>query len=376
MTKSPDDLREAIAAAGGVPEGRGAGVAVGMSGGVDSAAAAWILAGRGYRVVGVTFRFVPRSAPCASNRGQSDDADVLGAAALCRRLGVEHVVEDLAEDFDREVIGRFVDAYRRGETPNPCILCNEKVKFPALARAADRRGLPLVATGHYARTVRFSRGAVFLAAGLDEEKDQSYFLYRVPVSILERTIFPLGGLCKEEVVRAAARAGVAPQRAGESQDACFVPAGGLRDFLAGRIDVEPGEVVDEEGRVLGRHDGTALFTVGQRRGLGIAGPGARYVKEIDPAKRRIVLAPAKALGARRVLCRSPRLRTRRLLPPLEAKIRSRHRPADVAAVTIVRGGFVVELAEFQRAPTPGQSLVLYRDGVVLGGGVIAPGSTP
>lgn len=206
-------------------DSNGTGVVVGMSGGVDSSATACTLHEQGYRVIGVTLRFFCYAASDVHERACCSEESLRRAREACRRLGIQHRLIDVEEEFRETVIDDFLDEYRRGRTPNPCIRCNEKVKFPALARVADWLGIERIATGHYARLVRGAGGTVFLARAVDRKKDQSYFLYRVPVRLLRRTLFPLGRLAKREVLALASRFGIDPFAKSESQDVCFLPDG-------------------------------------------------------------------------------------------------------------------------------------------------------
>ncbi len=349
-------------------------VVVGMSGGVDSAAAAWMLHEEGFRVFGVTLRFYCYARSAGSPRPCCSDALLRRARTLCAKLGIDHHVVDVEDEFRETVVRDFVDGYRAGRTPNPCVLCNEKVKFPALARAADRIGCGRIATGHYARLVRGAGGAPLIAAAADARKDQSYFLYRVPVSILRRTLFPLGETLKETVKAAAAGFGIDRGKQRESQDVCFLPDGDLRSFLGERIGFAAGEIVDREGRVLGRHDGAHLYTIGQRKGLRLAGGVPLYVSAIDARRNRVVLGRRDEIVSAGAVCGSLRLRSRDVGAGLAAKIRYGRAPAEVARA--VRRGSLLEVTfrEPQWAVTPGQSLVLYRGGVVVGGGIIERGA--
>ena len=349
------------------------GVVLGMSGGVDSSTAAWMLAEQGYRVVGVTLRFYCYARSAASPRPCCSEASLRRARMLASRLGLEHRVIDVEKEFRDAVIDDFVGEYRRGRTPNPCIVCNEKVKFPALARVADWLGCRFIATGHYARLGREGRGKVLLAAAADAAKDQSYFLYRVPVTLLERTLFPLGETSKVEVRQTASKLRLPSADEKESQDICFLPGGNLGAYLSERIEPAPGEIVDRQGRVLGSHAGVFHFTIGQRKGLRIARGVPLYVGEIDAARRRIVLEPKSMLFHRTAVCSSVRLRSRDLEGRLAGKVRYRRPLADVEQVERVRGGLRVVFREPQWAITPGQSLVLYRDGLVIGGGIVERG---
>jgi len=358
------------------PARPGEGVVLGMSGGVDSSTAALLLRDAGYAVVGVTFRFY---CPGCGGCGLAEDPHVARARSVCRALGIEHMAVDASGSFDGKVVESFVGEYRRGRTPNPCVVCNEMVKFPSLASVADSVGAAMIATGHYARASRDASGKVWLEKGADPSKDQSYFLYRVPVRLLERCLFPLGGTTKQEVRKAASAAGLVPLAGtqggaepggGESQDVCFIPDGDLAGFLSSRIKPVPGEVVDESGRVIGSHEGIHRYTVGQRRGLGISGASPMYVRGIDPAANRIVLAENDRLFSLTAACFRLKMRVGRPAPPLKAKIRFRHSPAAVARIDIESGACTVVFAEKQRAVTPGQSLVLYDGARVLGGGII------
>lgn len=345
-------------------------VVVGMSGGADSAAAAWMLDEKGYRVVGVTLRLYCSARSIGSRRPCCSDASLGRARRLCAKLGLHHHVVDVEDEFRATVVKNFIEEYRAGRTPNPCIVCNEKIKFPALLRIADRLGCERIATGHYARFVRGNEGAVFLAAASDGAKDQSYFLYRVPVNALGRTLFPLGEMPKESVKGIVSRLGIGSRDQRSSQDICFIPAGNLRGFLIEHLGRSPGEVVDGDGRVLGRHDGTHLYTKGQRKGFGIAGGAPLYVARIDRERNRVVLGPREEGFSDGALCRSLRLRSRTLQGALGARVRYRRPLAEVLGVERSGGCCTVVFREPQWAVTPGQSLVLYRDGVVLGGGII------
>jgi tRNA-specific 2-thiouridylase len=346
------------------------GVVLGMSGGVDSSTAAWMLAEQGYRVVGVTLRFYCYARSAMSPRACCSDSSLRRARVLASRLGIEHRVIDAEREFRDAVIENFVGEYRRGRTPNPCIVCNEKVKFPALARVADWLGCRFIATGHYARLARARSGQIFLAAAADAVKDQSYFLYRVPVKLLERTLFPLGETSKSEVKRAASRLRLPAAGEKESQDVCFLPDGNLGAFLSERIEPAPGEIVDHEGRILGNHAGVFHFTIGQRKGLRIAGGIPLYVGEIDAARARIVLEPKPMLFHRGAVCASVRLRSNDLGGALAGKVRYRRPLAEIARIEREAGELTVVFREPQWAITPGQSLVLYRDGLVIGGAVV------
>jgi tRNA-specific 2-thiouridylase len=362
-----------ISLEGRIPTGEagGSGVVVGMSGGVDSSVAVSLLHEQGYRVVGVTLRLFCYSGAVKALRPCCSKSSLDQARSLCHRLGIQHHIVDVEDRFRRMVIEYFVREYRRGRTPNPCIVCNEKIKFPVLSEIADSLGFPFIATGHYVRTERQAGGRLFLARADDLRKDQSYFLYRVPVALLDRSLFPLGAFSKTEVKRMARSLGVRSSGIHESQDVCFLPGGDLRSFLESSIGKRPGQVVDSDGLALGRHRGVFNYTVGQRKGLGIAGGVPLYVKEIDVSRNRIVLATDEELYAQHVTCTGIRLRTRSPGGSLTAKIRYRHPPAPVRSLRRRRGSMEIRFASPQRAATPGQSLVLYRGREVVGGGIIS-----
>ncbi|MCD6379568.1 tRNA 2-thiouridine(34) synthase MnmA [bacterium] len=340
-------------------------VVLGMSGGVDSTIAALCLLQEGFSVTGVTFCFFDDLDP---GLNEKDNAVVSRAARICSELDIPHMVINVGRDFKNRVVRAFINSYRTGETPNPCILCNEHIKFPFLAGVADSIGAEWISTGHYARVVKYG-SRIFLAAARDTGKDQSYFLYRVPVKYLRRTIFPLGEKSKNEVREIARENGLTGYVGKESQDVCFIPDNNLNGFLDKFIDPRPGDVVDSRGDTIGKHRGICFYTVGQRKGLGISASTPLYVKETDPLLDRITLVKEEELYSRKAVCGSLKLRIRKFDIPLKAKIRFRHRATAVEAVQIEAGKLTVTFSKAQRAVTPGQSLVLYKDGLVVGGGV-------
>lgn len=348
----------------------GSTVAIGMSGGVDSTVAACLLREQGYAVIGVTFDLCPAHVTDPDSTDRPWSGQALAARAACDRLGIEHHLVDAVSPFQAEVVEPFVEQYRSGRTPNPCIVCNERVKFPLLGLFAERHGCERIATGHYARLVADAGARPRLARGSDHRKDQSYFLYRVPVHLLRKTLFPVGGLHKADVRARARNLGLGNADATESQDTCFLAGGGLHGFLSRRGVDKPGKVLGPEGEDMGRHKGVSYYTVGQRKGLGIAGGRPLYVRSIDAARNVVELAPDERLYASRIVCRSLRLRTRRLEGPLTGKIRHGHRPAPIRSVEIGSGSILVSFVSPQRAATPGQSLVIYRGETVMGGGFI------
>jgi tRNA-specific 2-thiouridylase len=338
-------------------------VAVGMSGGVDSAVA---LLRAGSDAIGVTLRlWLDPAGPDAERACCSPDA-VLAARATCHARGVPHVTLDLREEFRRAVVAPFVRGYARGDTPNPCTRCNGSFRFGELLAFARRAGASRLATGHYARIV--SRGErLLLARGADERKDQSYMLARVDPRRLDRIWFPLGEQGKDETRAEAERAGLAVARRAESQEACFLAGDDYRSFLA-RHGLAPaaGPIVDERGAVVGGHDGHWRFTPGQRRGLGVAAAEPLYALRTEPRSNTVVVGPRGSLARRSVTA------TGRLYVParrVEAKLRYRT-PAVGATVEPTARGFRLRLDEPAYGVAPGQTAVLYDGDAVVGAGVV------
>ncbi len=348
---------------------------VGMSGGVDSAVAAALLQREGFEVVGVTLRLWP-CGQAEPDRACCSSDDLVHARQAADRLGIPLRVLDVHELFRREVLEPAWRDYDRGRTPNPCVGCNERVKFRVLLQEADRLGGAVVATGHHARLER-SEGRIRLLRGRDQAKDQSYFLFRLLQGPLERLRFPIGAHTKEEVRALARQLGLSAAERPESQDACFVaPRGGrtgfaeaLRAYLGERA--RPGEVVDPEGRVLGRHPGLHRFTVGQRRGIGVASRHGRlYVLRLEPSSARVVVGPEGRLAAPGLVAREVCWADGPVAGPVLVQIRYRHRAVAAEVEPVAGGRALVRFAAPQRAVTPGQAAVFYRGEEVVGGGWI------
>jgi len=358
---------EALAAAIGpvfraAPDGER--VAVAMSGGVDSAVA---LLAAGPKAIGVTLRlWIDPDGPDSEAACCSPDSVRL-ARATCHRLGLPHVTLDLRDQFCRQVVEPFVRAYAAGLTPNPCVRCNGSFRFGRLLTFARRAGAARLATGHYARLVE-RRGKLLIARAHDHQKDQSYMLAALDPGLLGRLWFPLAELEKSETRERAASAGLAVAARPESQEACFLAGADYRDFLKRRGLVSSrGEVVDEGGRRIGRHDGYWRFTPGQRRGLGIASSdGPLYVLRTQARKNLVVAGPEQALARRSVSARG------KLYLPLErAQVKLRYRSSTTPAEVEPTGaGFRLHLLEPALAVAPGQAAVLYDDEVVAGFGLV------
>jgi tRNA-specific 2-thiouridylase len=349
-------------------------VLVAMSGGVDSAVAAALLHRQGYEVVGLTMRLYtePDEAALRSGRTCCGVEDIADARAAAQRIGIPHYVLNMEREFERDVLTPFVEAYARGRTPNPCLNCNQYVKFDTLLDRAVAMGVDLLATGHYAR-VASDGGVRRLYRAADPSKDQSYVLYTLGQEALRRTLFPLGEMTKAEVRAVARDLGLPLAEKPDSVDICFVPGGDYRRVLAGRgVESAPGAIEREDGTRAGTHSGVPYFTVGQRRGLGLASAEPQYVTRLDAARNVVVVGDEAALYARRVRASAPHWVAGPPAPGevLTARIRYRAEEAPARVETCARDGFDVEFEGRVRAPAPGQAIVLYRGDEVVGGGTI------
>ena len=353
--------------------GKEARIAVAMSGGVDSSVAALVLHREGYSLAGVTLKlFCTEEHPeLESDRSCCSMEAIEDAAAVAARIGIPHHVWDFSAVFHEQVIAPFRDEYLRGRTPNPCVDCNRRVRFCVLLEKVRRAGFTHLATGHHARIVGGGEApAAAIARGADTEKDQAYVLWGIDRSDIPSLVFPIGSLRKEEVRALAAEAGLLTAEKPESQDICFLSAGDLERFLG---PMEPGPVVDGEGRRLGSHKGAARYTVGQRRGLGVAGGERLYVTSVDPAENTVTVGGKKDLLASGAALEDPNFHLPEeavLGGPVEAKIRYRHPAAPARLLRGEQGGLELRFDEPQRAVTPGQSAAFYREGILLGGGII------
>jgi len=358
-------------------------VVVAMSGGVDSSVTGALLKAEGYDVVGVTLQLYDhgeathRKGACCAGR------DIHDARRVAADIGIPHYVLDYESRFKEAVIDRFAESYAHGETPVPCVECNQSIKFHDLLATARDLGAQALATGHYVVSRRLPDGARALFRAREEERDQSYFLFATTREQLDFVRFPLGDKIKPEVRELARRYGLTVADKADSQDICFVPAGRYTDVIERLMpgSAVPGEIVDLSGRVLGRHNGIINFTVGQRRGLGIAAGAPLYVVRLDAERQRVVVGPREALRTMRM-----RLRDVNWLGDGEiaqecpvmrrevfVKVRST-RPPQPAWLGVTAGGVEVELIEGEEGVAPGQACVFYdaRDGQarVLGGGFI------
>ena len=350
-------------------------VFVAMSGGVDSAAAALLLRQAGCDVTGVTLRlhhYKDRPGLC----GSADDIET--ARTVAAGMGIPHIVLDLCDLFQKQVMDRFVWAYTHGRTPNPCIDCNREIKFGALLDWALDQGADAIATGHYARLRQDASGRWQLLRGADRRKDQTYFLYQLTQRQLAHLLLPVGDYEKPALRELAAANGLSNAQKADSQDICFVPDGDYVSFLRQYGGVEPvsGDFVDTEGRVLGRHQGLERYTIGQRKGLGIGGADRPlYVLGKDPARNAVVLGENSRLYSTELIAEKVNWLS---IPepdgPLSVTAKTRYSQREAAAtVEPLPGGRIhMTFQEPQRAITPGQAVVFYDGDRVLGGGTICP----
>jgi tRNA-uridine 2-sulfurtransferase len=347
-------------------------VLVAMSGGVDSSVAACLLQEAGYEVMGSHLKLVHTGGVdhgCCGPQAESD------ARAVAEIAGFPFEVADLSETFEERVIGDYLAEHEAGRTPNPCVRCNERIKFGAFLDRARAGGFDHVATGHYVRTSRDGEGTWRLHRGVDRAKDQSYMLHILGQEELDRSLFPIGGQSKAETRAHAERLGLPVAGKPDSQELCFAPAGDAGAFLEERAPhlLADGDVVDPEGRVLARHGGTARYTIGQRRGLGVSTGERSYVLDVDASANRVVVGPAELLARRGLVGEKVSwVAGRPPVGPFEGTVKIRYRGSDVPAVVEPRGddGVRVEFRTPQAAVTPGQSVVFYVGDEVLGGGTI------
>ncbi|MGI8554373.1 MAG: tRNA 2-thiouridine(34) synthase MnmA [Dehalococcoidia bacterium] len=348
-------------------------VVVGMSGGVDSCVAAALLHEQGYEVIGITMRLWtlehPDAAPGRQHCCSVEDAD--DAREVAAALGFPYYLQNFEREFNARVVDYFVEEYQRGRTPNPCLACNEHIKFRSLLQRALALGADYLATGHYARRTE-QDGFHSLRRALDVEKDQSYVLYTLGQAELARVLFPLGEYTKAEVRAIARRLQLPVADKPDSEEICFVPDNNYRNFLRERIEAPAGEMVDSSGQVIGSHEGIVDYTVGQRRGLGAFGD-RRYVIELQPMQNRVVVGSQAELFSNSLIAERVHY-VQGVAPspgtPLEVKIRYKSVPSP-AVIYPTPDGAELRFEQPQRAITPGQAVVFYDGDAVVGGGIIA-----
>jgi tRNA-specific 2-thiouridylase len=350
-------------------------VVVGMSGGVDSSAAAALLLEQGYEVIGITLKLWPQDCVSRAEDKCCGPQAVADARSVSHKLNIPYYLVDESEDFQKQVINYFAEEYRAGRTPNPCVVCNERLKFGTLIRRADQLGAHKIATGHFARIERSRNGRYQLKRGCDLRKDQSYFLFSLKQGQLARTLFPLGELTKSSTRDAARQCGLKTADKAESMEICFVPDKDYGRFLqmANLVHKHQGDIVDVQGRVLGKHDGIEFYTIGQRKGLGLSSPKPLYVIELDAIKNRVIVGDDSALARDEFTVeRCNWIPFAEPPPGFEAltKIRYNHSGTMATVTPQGDGSAHVKLHQPQRAITPGQACVFYQEDLVLGGGWI------
>ncbi|EKD49138.1 MAG: hypothetical protein ACD_63C00257G0005 [uncultured bacterium] len=349
-----------------------------MSGGVDSSVAAALLKEQGFEVVGVFMKFWQPDFLNEEKSFQNKCCSVEShdsAKRVAQKLGIRLYTLNFKEKFKRQIVDDFFTQHRLGCTPNPCVVCNEKIKFGALLDKADAFGIDLIATGHYVKNFKCQRFSK-LKIAKDKKKDQSYFLYRLSCDQVERSLFPLGDYTKNEVRSLAQKFGLSTANRRESQEVCFVPDNNLFPFLKKFLkkDLKPGDIVTTRGKIVGRHEGLPLYTIGQRKGIKIGGIGPFYVVEKDMKKNVLVVTDNSQddglykfffrIEKNNWICREPKF-------PLRCKTKIRYlAPFADAVVNEDSKGFFVQLKKRQRAVTSGQSAVFYKNDELLGGGII------
>jgi len=347
-----------------------------MSGGVDSCVAAHLLKRQGYAVIGVTFKIWPKSL-CGSQGPKSccSQIAIKDARLACARLGIPHYVLDCEKLFQKEVIAPFLQSYKKGLTPNPCIVCNNKIKFPLLLKKAKETRSDYIATGHHARCVYSRKDKSFLIEeGRDKKKDQSYVLFGLKQHTLSRLLLPVGNFKKEEIRAIAKRLKLSAAKRKESQEICFIVDDDLPRFLKDGLgkSIKPGLVKDKAGRVLGEHQGSCFYTIGQRRGLRIAFGRPMYITAIDSSKNEIIVGEYEDTLKTTVIAKDINwlIEPKSTRGPLsvKAKIRYNHAKAKACIRTISSKRCEVKFSKPQSSPTPGQAVVFYdRDKVIAGG---------
>lgn len=354
-------------------------VVAAMSGGVDSAVSAYLLKESGYNVIGITMRLSTPKTPdnTSQNKRCCTAEDTNDAKRVCRALGIPHYVLNFEKEFHGNVIQYFLDEYRLGRTPNPCIACNQHVKFRFLMDKVNALGADMLATGHYGRIV-YKEGRYRLLKAIDNKKDQSYVLYGLGQKELSKLIFPVGEYPKKRIREIAMELGLPVADKPDSQDICFIPDGDYRKFIRNQIPRHPGEIVDMDGKSVGEHTGIEEFTVGQRKGLGIATGSKQYVVSLDAQTNKVTIGNSDDLNTQALIAlkvsyvtgEQPEAET-----AVMAKVRH-HAPESDANITPSGDEAHVWFREPQRAATPGQSVVFYKGEEVLGGGVIEKTLSP
>lgn len=347
-------------------------VVVAMSGGVDSSVAAALMKEAGHEVIGIMLRLWSEEG-CKSNRCCTPES-IEDASLVADQLGIPFYVRDYKDHFKDIVVEYFIEAYQNIVTPNPCLVCNKQVRFGRLLDEALTLGADYLVTGHYVRTERTEHG-ILLKKGFDEGKDQSYVLYQLGQKQLEHCLFPLGEMQKSQVRNLAEKFELPVAKRPDSQDLCFIGDGDYRDFLQrhGTKSFPMGDIVDQDGKKLGRHNGLPYYTIGQRRGLGVSGPEPYYVTCLDVEKNRLILGTAQQRGRSDLFAKEMRYTLEN--PPTEpmevmAKVRYKAQDQPATLTPLPGGRAQVEFRNLLPDITPGQAVVLYQEDMVIGGGII------
>ena len=347
-----------------------------MSGGVDSSLTAAILLERGFEVIGITMQLTSEDDELySSDRRCCSANEANDARQVADFLGIPHYVVDFHEEFQSKIVNCFISEYMKGRTPNPCVACNKYIKFGCLFNFIYEIGVDYLATGHYAR-IECINGKYYLKKGLDIKKDQSYVLYNVTADQLSKIILPLGDKSKEETRALAEKLNLPVAHKPDSQEICFVPNDDYKSFLLNNADknseaFQPGEIIDVNGKVLGKHNGTAFYTIGQRKGLGIAAENPLYVVKLDVKTRQVIVGGADDVFASSLTADNIHWIYNPTFPlKASAKIRYGSKVANCVVNQCEDGKVKVDFDEPQRAITAGQSIVFYDGDIVLGGGII------
>jgi tRNA-specific 2-thiouridylase len=347
-----------------------------MSGGVDSSATAALLLEQGYDVIGITLKLWPQDCVSRAEDKCCGPQAVMDARSVCHKLGIPYYLIDDSAEFQKQVIQYFADEYKAGRTPNPCVMCNQKLKFGSLINRARQLGADKIATGHFARVETASDGRTLLKRGRDMRKDQSYFLFSLRQEQLSKVLFPLGEKTKADTREVARECHLKTADKEESMEICFVPDNDYGKFLstAKLVEKHRGEIVSADGKILGHHDGIEFFTIGQRKGLGISSAKPLYVLDLDPATNRVVVGDdSTALEKDEFLIDNCNwIPFEQLEGPVQAMAKIRYNHPGTMATIEPAGPWKarVKLHEPQRAITPGQACVVYQEDLVLGGGWI------